>query len=136
MLVAGVSLSIFAPIATQASNVVNLEEMNSYSRSKSKPKKFDSKTFINNFNDDTANLKEIKDSLDVNQFEAGGFSDTTTFDGKAVAVVGAVKGANELTNDPDGTNENVQVPYIYQVNLNTSFTGDDNLYVRLKSGGN
>ena len=137
MLVAGATLSLLAPIAAQASNVVNLEEMNSYSRSnKSKPKKFDSKTFINTVNDDTANLKETKDSLEVNPniFEAGGFSDTTTFDGKAIFALGAVQGANELTNAADGTNEKLQAATVYQINLNSSFTGDDNLYVRLKGG--
>ena len=35
MLVAGASLSLIAPIAAQASDMVNLEEMNSYSSSKS-----------------------------------------------------------------------------------------------------
>ena len=134
MLVAGASLSLLAPITAQASNVVNLEEMNSYSRSKSKPVKFDSNTFINKVNDDTASLDVLK--ANQNSFEAGGFSDTTTFDGKAILAIGAVKGANELTGDPDGTNENVQAPYVYQVNLNTSFTGDDNLYIRLKGGDN
>ena len=36
MLVAGASVSLLAPIAAQASDVVNLEEMNSYSRSTTK----------------------------------------------------------------------------------------------------
>ena len=36
MLVAGASMSLIAPIAAQASDVVNLEEMNSYSRSQDK----------------------------------------------------------------------------------------------------
>ena len=36
MLVAGASLSLIAPIAAQASDVVNLEEMNSYARSSKK----------------------------------------------------------------------------------------------------
>ncbi len=136
MLVAGASLSLLAPFAAQASNVVNLEELDSYSRSKSKPKKFDSKTFINKINDDNANLKGSKDALIVDQqkFEAGVFSDTTVMDGKAIMAVGAVKGANELTGAVDGTNEKLQVPTIVQLNLNTSFTGDDNLYVRLKGG--
>ena len=132
MLVAGASLSLIAPIAAQASNVVNLEEMNSYSRSNSKPVKFDSKTFINKVNDDTASLELLE--TNQNKFEAGGFSDTTTFDGKAVFAIGAVDGANELTGAADGTNEKVQAAYVYQMNLNTSFSGDDNLYVRLKAG--
>ncbi len=139
MLVAGASLSLLAPIAAQASNIVNLEEMNSYTRSKSKPlKKFDSKTFINNVNDDFANIKGSKNALDLDQkkFEAGGFSDTTTLDGKAIFAIGAVNGANELSNAADGTNEKLQAAYVYQMNLNTSFTGDDNLYVRLKTGDN
>ncbi len=136
MLVAGATLSLLAPFATNASNIVNLEEMNSYVRSNSKPKKFDSKTFINNIDDDTANLKGGENALEDNKFEAGGFSDTTTLDGKAVLVIGTVQGANELSGAADGTNEKVQVPYVYQMNLNTSFTGDDNLYVRLKGGDN
>ena len=36
MLVAGATLSLIAPIAAQASDVVNLEEMNSYARSTKK----------------------------------------------------------------------------------------------------
>ncbi len=135
LLVAGASLSLIAPIAAQASDEVNLEEMNSYSRSKSKPKKFDSKTFINKINDDTANTQGSNDALKVNKgLEAGTFSDTTTLDGKVILAIGAVQGANELTGAADGTNEKVQVPYVYQMNLNTSFGGDDNLYIRLKTG--
>ena len=47
MLVAGASLSLLAPIAAQASDVINLEEMESYSRSKSSTSRLDNKTFIN-----------------------------------------------------------------------------------------
>ncbi len=132
MLVAGASLSLLAPITAQASNVVNLEEMNSYSRSKSKPAKFDNKTFINKINDDTASLGVTE--ANKNKLEAGSFSDTTTLDGKVVFAVGGIDGANELTGAADGTNEKLQAAYVYQMNLNTSFNGDDNLYVRLKAG--
>ena len=129
MLVAGASLGLLAPIAAQASDIVNLEEMNSYSRSKSKPKKFDSKTFINKVNDDTASLDVLK--ANENKFEAGGFSDTTTLDGKAVLAIGGVDGGAEL----DGNmHDKTVAAYVYQMNLNTSFNGDDNLYVRLKAG--
>ena len=83
-------MSLIAPVTAQASNELNLAEMNSYSRSKSKPKKFDSKTFINNVNNDTANLNlEVENT----KFEAGGFSDTTTFDGKAIMAIGSVDGS-------------------------------------------
>ena len=133
LLVAGVSVSLIAPVTAQASNELNLAEMNSYSRSKSKPKKFDSKTFINNVNYDTANLKGNKDTLEVEnkKFEAGGFSDTTTFDGKAIMAIGAVDGADNIGSNGS---EATQAAVVYQMNLNTSFNGDDNLYVRLKGG--
>ena len=64
-----------------------------------------------------------------NDFEAGSFSTTTTMDGKAVFAIGAVDNGDQL-----GDSETVTTGYVYQMNLNTSFTGDDNLYVRLKAG--
>ena len=133
MLVAGASLSLLAPVAAQASDVVNIEEMNSYSRSQIKSSRIDSKTFINEVSEDIANLKGRVDGLEAkqNEFEAGSFSDTTTFDGKAIMWVGAIDGADEI-----GGSETTQTGYTYTMNLNTSFTGDDNLYVRLKAGEN
>ena len=134
MLVAGASLGLIAPFAAQASDVVNLEEMNSYSRSQSKTSRIDSNTFINEVSEDIAELKSRVDGLEVmqNEFEAGGFSDTTTLDGKVNFTVGA------LSYDGTGTdtvsNEAALFQYMWQGNLNTSFTGDDNLYVRLKTG--
>ena len=130
MLVAGASLSFLAPIAAQASDVVNLEEMNSYSRSTTKSSRIDSKTFINEVSEDVANLKSRVDGLEVkqNEFEAGGFSDTTVMSGKAIFDVGGVE------NTSGDLAEAIGFQYTYQLNLNTSFTGDDDLYVRLKSG--
>ena len=47
MLVAGTALSLIAPVASQASETLNLEEMNSYVRSKKTSQRFDSNTFQN-----------------------------------------------------------------------------------------
>ncbi len=126
LLVAGAAMSLIAPIGVQASDV-NLEGMNSYSRRSSKPKRIDSQTF----NEDLATLKGRVDGLEAkqNNFEAGSFSDTTTLDGKAVMVIGAIDGADEV-----GKSDKLTASYVYQMNLNSSFTGDDNLYVRLKAG--
>ena len=63
MLVAGASLSLLAPVAAQASDVVNLEEMNSYARSQTKSSRIDSKTFINEVSEDIANLKGRVDAV-------------------------------------------------------------------------
>ena len=132
MLVASATMSLIAPIAAQASNVVNLDEMNSYSRSKTRSSKLDSKTFINEVSEDIVNLKGRVDGLEArqNEFEAGSFSDTTTLDGKAVFTL---LGTDHSKVKVDGT-DSLTAAYMYQMNLNTSFTGDDNLYVRIKAG--
>ena len=127
MLVAGASLSLITPLVAQASDI-NIEEMNSYSRSrKSSKKQFDSKTFSNVI----ANANEKADSTEArqNNFEAGSFSSTTTMDGKAVFAVGGVDGGDTI-----GGSEALSFAYVHKMNLNTSFTGDDNLYVRLSGG--
>ena len=97
MLVAGASVSLLAPIATQASDVVNLEEMNSYSRSTTKKSsRLDSKTFINEVSEDIAILRGRVDGLEAkqNEFEAGSFSETTTMDGKAIFDIGGVENSS------------------------------------------
>ena len=92
------------------------------------------RTLIDEFSSELALLRGRIDGIEarMNEFEAGSFSDTTTLDGKAVFVIGAVDGITDALNT--GT-EAVSAGYVYQMNLNTSFTGDDNLYVRLKTGG-
>ena len=131
MLVATAALGLVAPVAAQASDVINLDGMNDYSRSKKSSNRIDSKTFINDVNEDIAVLKGRVDGLEAqqNNIEAGAFSSTTSMDGKAIMWVGGVDGGDNL-----GGSETVQTGYSYTMNLNTSFTGDDNLYVRLKAG--
>jgi hypothetical protein len=130
LLVASASLGMIAPIAAQASDVINVDGMNNYSRSNKSANRIDSNTFINETNEDIAVLKGRVDGLEARQenFEAGSFSDTTTMDGKAVFQLGAVEQAE------GGLGEGLASAYTYQLNLNTSFTGDDNLYVRIKTG--
>ena len=142
MLVAGASVSLLAPIAAQASDVMNLN-----------PSTLDSSTFTNNHVEDIANLKSLVkelqskieelDGLQSNQseFEAGSFSTTTSMDGKAIFWVGGIDGISDIDDDEDGSladepTDGVQTGYTYTMNLNTSFSGDDNLYVRLKGGNN
>ena len=142
MLVAGASLSLLAPMAVQASDVMKLN-----------PSTLDSSSFTNNQVEDIENLKSIVkelqskidelDGLQPNQseFEAGSFSTTTSMDGKAIFWVGGIEGINDIDDDEDGSladepTDGVQTGYTYTMNLNTSFSGDDNLYVRLKGGNN
>ena len=132
MLVAGTALSLIAPVASQASQTVNLEEMNGYVTSQKTSSRLNSKTFLNDVKEDLAKINSRVDRLEArqNNFEAGGFSDTTTLDGKAIFTVGAVDADDSLT---DLTESSI-FQYSYTMNLNTSFTGDDNLYVRIKTG--
>ena len=124
MLVAGASLSLLAPLAAQAD--INVEGIKDYSNKSSK--KFNSESFAN----ELAVLDESVDNLEVkmNEFEAASFSDTTTMDTKVVFTVGGTDHAKVQADETD----NVRFAYTMQTNLNSSFTGDDNLYIRLKTG--
>ena len=129
MLVAGSALSLIAPIAAQASDTINLEGLNNYGSRKT-VQRFDSTTFVNEVNEEIATLKGRVDGLEanLNNIEAGSFSDTTVMDGKAVFDFGAI----DYSESTSG--EAAMFAYSYTLNLNSSFTGDDNLYVRIKTG--
>ena len=63
----------------------------------------------------------------VNEFEAGGFSDTTTMSGTAGFLIGA--------ESLDGNaNEAVMAEYFFEIDLNTSFTGEDKLNIEIETG--
>ena len=62
----------------------------------------------------------------LHNFEAGSFSETTTMSGSASFQVGAVDGS--------AITEAVTATYSYDIDLNTSFTGEDNLYVGIETG--
>ena len=56
MLVAGTAMSLIAPLASQASETVNLEEMNSYVRSEKSSSRIDSETFLNDVKNDLSHV--------------------------------------------------------------------------------
>jgi len=62
---------------------------------------------------------------------AGQFSSTTTLTGKAAFVVGSV---DDETHTGASATDETTFNYMYQLNLNSSFTGEDNLYTRIKTG--
>jgi len=136
LLVAGTAVSLISPIAAQASDTINIDGMNSYGRSESKAKRIDSQSFVNDVNEKMATLNGRIDGLEArqNNFEAGSFSDTTTLDGKAVFTIGSVDTEGAKDGVVGGYTGEIVANYTYTMNLNSSFTGDDNLYVRIKSG--
>ena len=157
LLLAPTAIGLFAPIAASASEA-NLKDVSSYSQSDIEISQDSFKSLSSN-NPLLAGGEGLNQAS-TNDFDTDSFSSTTTLDGKAVFVFGAVDGNLDLGEtkdktgtvtgdiDGDGTDETVatvdedasnalteklSVGYVYQMNLNTSFTGDDNLYVRLKT---
>ena len=59
---------------------------------------------------------------------AGQFSSSTKMSGKAAFITGYVD------DDAETDTDSITMEYMYQLNLNTSFTGEDNLYTRIKTG--
>ena len=64
----------------------------------------------------------------MNNFEAGGFSETTTASFSLDTLVGAVDGGNDST-------EALSFDYQMNIGLSTSFTGEDSLDVTIDVGG-
>ena len=78
----------------------------------------------------------------LNNIEAGSFSETTTASFSVDFAIGAVDGAGLQGNngDPNGAvkvtdgDEDLQASYGFQIDLNTSFTGEDSLDISLDAG--
>jgi len=69
----------------------------------------------------------------LNNFEAGSFSETTTASFSADFAIGAVDGKDETLLITDG-DEDLQSVYGFQIDLNTSFTGEDSLDISIDAG--
>jgi len=84
----------------------------------------------NEFASEMAILKGRVDGLEyrANNFQAGQFASTTQLSGSAAFVLGSESG-----DGADGY-EATRATYSYKVDLNTSFTGEDNLYVGVETG--
>jgi hypothetical protein len=71
----------------------------------------------------------------LNNFEAGSFSETTTASFSVDFAIGAVDGKGITTTDSEtNADEALQAVYGFQIDLNTSFTGEDSLDISLDAG--
>ena len=128
LLVAPATLGLLTPISANA-NEVNLKDIASYSD-------VESIDFANSFNKTDSKIENnllaggeglVDDQGYGNDHNhSGGFSDTTTMSGSASFQVGAV--------EEGVTTQSVTANYSYEIDLNSSFTGDDNLYVGIETG--
>jgi hypothetical protein len=107
LLVAPATLGLFAPMSATANEVT-----------------------INDFNpaEELAVTNSRVDGLEarLNNFEAGGFSETTVASFSVDAVIGSIDG--------DTTSEATTFDYQYNIGLSTTFTGEDSLDVAIDSG--
>ena len=123
-LVSSAFIGILAPITATASEI-NIDEINNYVRKKSSSKK---QLNSQSFSKDLAKINESVERIDsgINEFEAGSFSETTTMSGSTSFQFGAVDNSN--------ITEAVTSTYSIKTDLNTSFTGEDNLNVGIEAG--
>ena len=69
----------------------------------------------------------------LNNFEAGSFSETTTASFSADFAIGSVDGKGISTGVTDG-DEALEAYYGFQIDLSTSFTGEDSLDISIDAG--
>ena len=131
LLVAPATLGLLAPM-TATANELNLKDVSGYSSSEEVQNisEFDSAKEI-------AVTNSRVDGLEArfNDFEAGSFSETTTASFSADMFLGAVTGGpkNDET-EPDTLGDGVMAGYSFQIDLNTSFTGEDSLDISIDAG--
>ena len=131
LLVAPAALGLLAPMSATA-NELNITEMSGYSSSKEVKR-------ISDFN--SAREIAVTNSLvdgpvsTFNNIEPGSFSETTTASFSADMYLGAVDGGDQDA-DTSGVQEDsaLMAGYSFQIDLNTSFTGEDSLDISLDAG--
>ena len=122
LLVAPATLGLLAPM-TATANELNLKDVSGYSSSEEVQN-------ISEFNpaEELAVTNSRVDGLEArfNNFEAGGFSETTTASFSVDTVLGAIDG--------DTTSETTSFDFQFNIGLSTSFTGEDSLDIAIDNG--
>ena len=135
LLVAPAALGLLAPVSASA-NEVNLNEISNYSD-------VENIEFANSFNNNESiesTLLAGGEGLVDDHSHDGGFSSTTSAAFSVDFAIGAVDGKGVTTKRLSNTDfktdgdETVQTAYGYQIDLSTSFTGEDALSVSLDAG--
>ena len=128
LLVAPAALGLISPIAANATEI-NLNEISNYSD-------VESIELVNSFDSDQPNKNLLlaggEGLADTDSYD-GGFSETTSAAFSVDFAVGAVDGRGVDTNITDG-DEALQATYGFQIDLSTSFTGEDSLDISLDAG--
>ena len=126
LLVAPAALGLLSPLSSSATEV-NLNDISTYSDEgiEVNLKSFDN---FSTTNDLLAGGEGMIDDHD------GSFSETTTASFSADFAIGAVEGLGISTASPTDGDEEIQAGYGFQIDLNTSFTGEDSLDISIDAG--
>ncbi len=124
LLITPAVLGLLAPLSATATET-NFKDVSNYSDGLIE---IDSNSFDNQSTTGTmlAGGEGLNNHDHDNDFDSDSFSNTTTMSGSASFQVGAV--------DNSAITEGVTATYAYDLDLNTSFTGEDNLYVGIEAG--
>jgi len=128
LLVAPATLGLLAPMSANATEV-NLDEISNYSD-------LESIEVTNTFNNDDSTSNPLLaggEGLVDDHSHDGGFSETTTASFSADFYLGATNTDDGSTTLND-TDDAIQAAYGFQIDLNTSFTGEDSLDISLDAG--
>ena len=127
LLVAPATLGLFAPLAVNATEV-NLNAISDYSDDQIE---LDSNSF-KSFSTEKSLLISGGEGL-VDDYSSDSFSTTTSASFSADFAVGFVDGGTRDATNGD-TDDQVNAGYGFQIDLNTSFTGEDSFDVSLDAG--
>ena len=123
LLIDPATLGLLAPMSVSA-NELNLTEVSGYSSSE------EVQNISQFYPKELAGTNSRVDGLEarLNNIEAGSFSETTTAAFTSNFYIGS-------TDDDDGTADDVvMATYDFQIDLNTSFTGEDSFDVSIDAG--
>jgi len=129
LLVAPAALGLFVPMTATNATEVNLEDISIYSEVETSiHSDVESIDFSNSFNNNdrsTENLLAGGEGLGLGSPDSDSFSSTTVASFSTDFILGAVDGSS---------NEQVSAGYSYQIDLSTSFTGEDSFFVSIDAG--
>ena len=127
LLIAPATLGLLAPLSATA-NELNLNDVSGYSSSE------EVQNISEFYPKELAVTNSRVDGLEarINNYEAGAFSSTTSASFSVDMLIGAVDGATNADDTLDA--QQLNATYGYQIDLSTSFTGEDSLDVSLDAG--
>ena len=130
LLVAPAALGLFAPLSANATEV-NLNDISNYSD-------VEDINLVDSFSTEESNINTLLaggEGLVDDHSHDGSFSETTTASFSADFVIGAVDDTPAADTGTTGEgSQSLMAAYGFQIDLNTSFTGEDSLDISIDAG--